>query len=105
MSYNPLPLLITVAGVYLLFKLRFFFLLHPIKKLKCAWEELKCPGKLASFALALAGTLGVGNVFGVAVGIIVGGAGSVFWLFVSALFSAVIKYDKERIPASWRISF
>ncbi len=92
MAYNPLPLLITAAGCYLLFKLRFFFILHPIRTLKLALGALKTREKIASFTLALAGTLGVGNVFGVAVGIIVGGAGSIFWLFVSALFSAVIKY-------------
>ena len=42
--------------------------------------------------LALAGTLGVGNIFGVSAGILIGGAGSVFWIFISSFFSMVIKY-------------
>ena len=44
--------------------------------------------------LALAGTLGVGNISGVAIGIAIGGAGSVFWLVVSAIFSSAIKYSE-----------
>ena len=99
MLYNPLPLLITVAGLYLLVKLRFFFLLHPLRTLKLGLGALGTREKIASFTLALAGTLGVGNVFGVAVGIIVGGAGSVFWLFVSAIFSSVIKYSEVTLAA------
>ncbi len=92
MSFSPLPIIITVAGLYLLIKLRFFFILHPVRSFGRALRTLRRPGKLGSFTLALAGTLGVGNVFGVCVGIIVGGAGSVFWLLVSTLFSSVLKY-------------
>lgn len=99
MPYNPLPLLITVAGLYLLVKLRLFFVLHPIRTLKLGLGALGTRDKIASFTLALAGTLGVGNVFGVAVGIIIGGAGSVFWLFVSAIFSSVIKYSEVTLAA------
>jgi len=92
MSLNPLPLLISAAGIYLIFKLRLFFILHPIRTLRLGRSAIGTPRELASFTLALAGTLGVGNVFGVAVGIMIGGAGSVFWLLVSVLFSSVIKY-------------
>ena len=74
MPYNPLPLLISAVGLYLLIKLRFFFILHPVRTLASGLGTLRGPGKIASFTLALAGTLGVGNVFGVAVGIIIGGA-------------------------------
>ena len=50
-----------------------------------------------SLCLALAGTLGVGNIVGVAIGIIVGGAGSVFWIFISGFFSSVIKYCESSL--------
>lgn len=52
-----------------------------------------------SLCLALAGTLGVGNILGVSMGIIIGGAGSVFWIFVSGFFSAVIKYCECTLSA------
>ena len=56
-------------------------------------------GGFRSLALALAGTLGVGNIFGVAISITVGGAGSVLWLFISSLFAAVIKYAEALVSA------
>ncbi len=87
-----LPILVSFAGVYLLIKLRFFFLLHPMKTAKRFFKSLKIAENRKSLYLALAGTLGVGNIFGVAAGIIIGGAGSVFWLLVSGLFSMIIKY-------------
>ena len=87
-----MPLMVTASGAYFLVRLRFFFLLHPRKCAKMALENLRGKGAFSSFALALAGTLGIGNIVGVAVGISVGGAGSVFWLMVSSVFSAVIKY-------------
>ena len=42
--------------------------------------------------LALAGTLGVGNVVGVASALLIGGAGAIFWMWVSALLAMVLKY-------------
>lgn len=92
MSFTPLPILITVIGGYFLFRIRAFYILHPIASYKSTVASLKDRKNLTSFTLALAGTLGVGNVLGVAVGIIVGGAGSVLWLLVSALFSSALKY-------------
>ncbi len=47
--------------------------------------------------LALAGTLGVGNITGVAFGILVGGAGSVFWLFLSGVFASVLKFAESAL--------
>ena len=42
--------------------------------------------------LALAGTLGVGNIVGVSAAIALGGFGSIFWLWVSASFAMILKY-------------
>lgn len=92
MQINPLPLLLGAVGTYFLIKLRFFFILHPIRTVRRGIRAIGNKRARRSFFLALAGTLGVGNVFGVAVGIIIGGAGSLFWLFVSMLFAMVIKY-------------
>ncbi len=87
-----LPVLVTLVGGYFLLRLRFFFLLHPIRTAKRLTAALRERAARRSLFLALAGTLGVGNIFGVAMGIIIGGAGSLFWLLVSSLFSSAIKY-------------
>ena len=78
----------------MLFRLRFFFLLHPIRAMKKAMASVKNTDTAKSVTLALAGTLGVGNVFGVCLGIIIGGSGSVLWLLVSSIFASALKYSE-----------
>ena len=87
-----LPALVSGVGFYLLIKLRLFFVFHPIKTARELIKGLKKRDDRRSFSLALAGTLGVGNIFGVSAGIMIGGPGSLFWMFISSLFAMVIKY-------------
>lgn len=94
MQFNPVSIIVAASGIYLLFKLRFFFLIHPIRTLRQMSRGLKRRETRRSLFLALSGTLGVGNIIGVAVGIIVGGAGSVLWMLVSATFAAALKYGE-----------
>ncbi len=97
-----LPIAIVLAGGYYLIRLRAFFLLHPLRTLSLALREGREEGKgaLLRLSLALAGTLGVGNVTGVAAGIVIGGAGSVFWILVSAIFCAPLKYAESVVAIS-----
>ena len=92
-----LPFVITALGGFLLIKLRFFPILHPRRVARGMLRAVGEQGGYSSLALALAGTLGVGNIFGVAIAISIGGAGSVFWLFVSGIFAAVIKYAETTV--------
>ena len=92
-----LPFIITALGGFLLIKLRFFPILHPRRVARGMLRAVSEQGGYSSLALALAGTLGVGNIFGVAIAISIGGAGAVFWLFVSGLFAAVIKYAEATV--------
>ena len=94
MSFNPLALILTLVGAYMLIKLRAFFILHPIRTFLKLIKTVKGKNQIKALTLALAGTLGVGNVFGVCLGIIIGGKGSVFWLFVSCIFACVLKYSE-----------
>lgn len=89
-----LPIALTVVGVIMLVKLRFFFVLHPISTFRNFFREMKSKKVRRSFFLALAGTLGVGNIFGVAAGLIIGGPGTLFWLLISSFFSMIIKYSE-----------
>lgn len=97
-----LPILIIIFGIYFLFRLRFFFIRRPLVVLGKLKDNVKGKGSLKSLALALAGTLGVGNIVGVAFGISVGGAGALFWILVSALFSAPIKYCESTVSADMK---
>lgn len=77
-----------------------FFIFRP-KTLFCEVRGLLGKnGAFKNLCLALSGTLGVGNIVGVAVGLKIGGAGSVFWLMLSAVPAAVIKYSESTLAAS-----
>ncbi len=101
---NLLPIIITVAGAYFIVKLRAFFILRPITVAKKLFVTLKDKSSFNSLALALAGTLGVGNIVGVAFGLTVGGAGSIFWIFVSGIFASVIKYCESLLSSDFKIN-
>ena len=104
MFFNPVPILISAVGVLLLIKIRAFFIFHPIKTAKLCIKTVSGKGSFLSLSLALAGTLGVGNVLVVAVGLILGGAGSVFWLFTSVIFASALKYSEVVVCSKYSYS-
>ena len=104
MNLLILPFLAIGVGGYLLVRLRFFFILHPIRTAREFLSDLHDREVRRSFFLALAGTLGVGNIFGVCAGIMIGGAGSIFWLFVSSLFAMIIKYAETLLVFDSRVT-
>ena len=52
---------------------------------------------------ALAGTLGTGNIAGVAVAVFVGGPGAVFWMWISAFLGMATKYAEITLAVRHRI--
>ncbi len=52
--------------------------------------------------LALAGTLGVGNIVGVANAVYIGGAGAILWMWISALAAMILKYAEIVLAVSHR---
>lgn len=51
---------------------------------------------------ALAGTLGTGNIAGVATAVVAGGPGAVFWMWASAFFSMLTKYAEVALAVRYR---
>lgn len=88
------PIILMAAGIFFCFKLKFFHFLHPIKVIKALKPEGAKSGvsSFGAMSLALAGTLGVGNMVGVASAIALGGFGSIFWMWVSAAIAMILKY-------------
>lgn len=65
----------------------------------------KAEGQLSHFKAlsnALASTVGIGNIAGVAVAITQGGAGSLFWLWVSGLIGMNIKFFESTLSLMYR---
>lgn len=90
-----------ICGAVLLWRLKGFPLSSPVRVVK----NLMSGNILASFramTVALAGTLGVGNIVGVASAIHMGGAGAVLWMLISALVSMVIKYAEIYLAMLYR---
>lgn len=50
------------------------------------------PSPFRAASMAMAGTIGVGNMTGVALALLVGGPGAVFWMWVAAFCAMVLKY-------------
>lgn len=80
--------LLIFAGGYFTFSFRAFYLRHPIKTLRM----MPILSGSKQMLLSLGGTVGVGNISGVAVAIMIGGAGAVFWMWVGAFFAMALKY-------------
>ncbi len=57
---------------------------------------------LTALAVSLGGTVGVGSIGGVALAISVGGAGSIFWLWLCSLFGFGLKYAEVALAHSRR---
>lgn len=100
MNFSLLPFAVGACGLFMLIKLKFFLFRSPGKRFKKLFSEFRSKESRRALCLALAGTLGVGNIFGVAAGLMIGGAGSLFWLCLSAAFSSVIKYSEAALCAS-----
>jgi len=99
-----LPFLLLAAGLFYALRLRFFHLrrLPEILRVLTAKNEGSGVSPFRSLTLALAGTLGVGNIVGVASAIALGGAGAVFWMWLSALAAMLLKYAEVLLGLRYR---
>lgn len=55
-----------------------------------------------AFSTAIAGTIGTGNIIGVSTAIVSGGAGAVFWMWVSAFFGMATNYSENVLGIYFR---
>lgn len=97
-------LLLFGVGLFFLLRLKGFYLLHPFRCIRLMTERRGTGGisPFRALTVALAGTLGVGNIVGVASALWLGGAGAVFWMLVSALVSMVLKYAEITLAVAHR---
>lgn len=69
--------------------------MHAVDVLRGKYDRKDDPGQINHFealSTALAATVGMGNISGVAVAIAIGGPGALFWMWVSALVGTATKY-------------
>ena len=88
------PLCLLLVGLFFLLRLRAFPFLHPLRFARTVMKRSKRGGisPMRALSLALAGVLGVGNLVGVSAALAAGGAGAIFWMWVSATLAMLLKY-------------
>lgn len=94
------PLVILLSGGGLFFMIYsgftpFRYFGHAVNVLRGKYDDPDDPGDINHFqalASALAATVGLGNISGVAVAIAMGGPGAVFWMWVSAFLGIATKF-------------
>lgn len=104
----PTILLLLGTGVYLTFVLRgvqFRMLGHALWLAFVQRAEQDAEGDISHFQAlmtALAGTVGVGNIAGVATAIASGGPGALFWMWVTGLVGMATKYSEALLGVYYR---
>lgn len=94
----PLVLLLCGGGAFFMIYSRFVpfrYFRHAIDVLQGKYDDPDDPGDINHFqalASALAATVGMGNISGVAVAIAMGGPGAIFWMWVSAFLGIATKF-------------
>ena len=98
------PIVLILGGLFYLIFLRFRPLRAPREMLRqMLWPtEKQGISPFRSVTMALAGTLGVGNIVGVATAIALGGFGAVFWMWISALAAMILKYAEITLAMAHR---
>lgn len=105
----PMLVLLVGTGIYLTIGLRFIQfrkLGTAIKYVLFPVDETGAEGDISSFnalSIALASTIGTGNIIGVAIAITLGGPGSLFWMWLTGLIGMPTKYAESMLAVKYRI--
>jgi len=102
----PMLILLVGTGLYLTIRLKGLqFRVLPLA-FRLIWDkERGHEGDISHFAAlmtALAATVGIGNIVGVAAAITLGGPGAVFWMWMTGLVGMVTKYSEAVLAVKYR---
>ncbi|WP_445355562.1 alanine/glycine:cation symporter family protein [Microbulbifer sp. EKSA008] len=104
----PLLVLLVGGGLALLIYSRgrpYRHLGHSIGLLSGRYDDPNDPGQVnhsQALSTALSGTLGLGNISGVAIAITIGGPGAIFWMWVTALVGVATKFYTATLAVMFR---
>ncbi|TVP44481.1 MAG: alanine:cation symporter family protein [Mongoliibacter sp.] len=102
-------LILLMGGGFVLFAysgfLPFRRLGHAITLVSGKYDDDKLPGQISSrqaLSAAIAATVGLGNISGVAIAINMGGPGAIFWMWMSAFVGMATKYFSCSLSIMYR---
>jgi AGCS family alanine or glycine:cation symporter len=105
---TPLLVLLLGGGLFFLLYSRllpFRYFSHAVAILRGKYDDPDEPGQINHYqalSTALAATVGMGNITGVALAITMGGPGAIFWMWVSALLGVTTKYFTCTLAVMYR---
>ena len=104
----PLVVLLVGGGLFFMVYSRFQpyrYFGHGIDLLRGRYSDPNDPGYIPhsqALATALSGTIGLGNIAGVAIAISIGGPGAVFWMWVTAVVGVATKFYTASLAVMYR---
>ena len=102
----PFFTLLVGGGLFFLFYSGFAPLRHYGKAVQALRvRDDKAAGQISSFealSTAIAATVGMGNIAGVAIAISIGGAGTIFWMWLSALLGMATKFFEGTLAVMYK---
>lgn len=105
----PLLVLLVGTGIFLTFRLTFIqfrLLPYALKQVFTKNHDKKAEGDISQFQAlmtAMAATVGVGNIVGVASAVAAGGPGAIFWMWVAGIFGMATKYGEAVLAVKYRV--
>jgi AGCS family alanine or glycine:cation symporter len=99
--------LVIAASVFTLYfgLVQFRFFGHAIRLVKGDYSDPNDAGEVSHFqalATALSGTVGLGNIAGVAVAVGIGGPGATFWMILAGLLGMASKFTECTLGVKYR---
>jgi AGCS family alanine or glycine:cation symporter len=99
---------LAAAGIFLTVYFRFVNIRSfplALRTVKGKYSKPTDPGEVTHFqalSAAVSGTVGLGNIAGVAIGVAAGGPGVVFWLFLSGFIGMTTKFAECTLGVKYR---
>ena len=98
-----------IGGLFFTIATRFWIFRkfkHAIDVLRGKYDKKDETGEVSRFqalSTALSGTVGLGNIAGVAIAVEVGGAGATLWMIIAAFFGMATKFMEGTLGVKYRI--
>lgn len=106
--WNPVLVLLIVGGLFFFFYSRlvhYRYFTHAIAVLRGKYHNPNDPGQISPYealSTALASTVGMGNIAGMAAAITLGGPGALFWMWVTAFIGMSTNFFTSTLSVMYR---
>ena len=106
--WTPVLFILILGGLFFFFYsrlLHYRYLHHCVDVLRGKYHDPKDPGQISPYealSTALASTVGMGNIAGVAAAIALGGPGALFWMWVTAFIGMSTNFFTSTLSVMYR---